>query len=183
MSQLTLPRGRNQRVQAAILEAISLGRHCSFSIVGPFTGSPVTTTLCVLPHFHRTGARRPDDVDHDMSSRMIRSSRTVFGLRHDPLLRTRWHWSRSLWARLVTLTIVALWPPRSASSTSSSASATVICVRLATYRSWMVMMRRVMPPTPGNTPESSGSRSAGEAGGSSHRSRRHLLSLPKTRSS
>jgi hypothetical protein len=34
MSQLAIPRGWNKRVQSAILQAISLGRHCFFLIVG-----------------------------------------------------------------------------------------------------------------------------------------------------
>ncbi len=34
MPQLALPRGWNKRVQSAILQAISLGRHCFFLIVG-----------------------------------------------------------------------------------------------------------------------------------------------------
>ena len=40
MSQLTLPRDWNKRVQSAILQAISLGRHCLFLIVGRMARSP-----------------------------------------------------------------------------------------------------------------------------------------------
>ncbi len=40
MPQLTLPRGWNKRVQSAILQAISLGRHCFFLIVGRMARSP-----------------------------------------------------------------------------------------------------------------------------------------------
>ena len=53
MPQLTLPRGWNQRVQAAILQTISLGRHCFFLVVGRMARSPkaldraVAETECV----------------------------------------------------------------------------------------------------------------------------------------
>ncbi len=40
MSQLAIPRGWNKRVQSAILQAISLGRHCFFLIVGRLARSP-----------------------------------------------------------------------------------------------------------------------------------------------
>ena len=40
MPQLKLPRGWNKRVQSAILQAISLGRHCFFLIVGRLARSP-----------------------------------------------------------------------------------------------------------------------------------------------
>ena len=40
MPQLTIPRGWNQRVQSAILQAISLGRHCFFLVVGRMARSP-----------------------------------------------------------------------------------------------------------------------------------------------
>ena len=40
MPQLAIPRGWNKRVQSAILQAISLGRHCFFLIVGRMANSP-----------------------------------------------------------------------------------------------------------------------------------------------
>ncbi len=40
MSQLAIPRGWHKRVQSAILQAISLGRHCFFLIVGRLARSP-----------------------------------------------------------------------------------------------------------------------------------------------
>ena len=40
MPQLAIPRGWNKRVQSAMLQAISLGRHCFFSIVGRMANSP-----------------------------------------------------------------------------------------------------------------------------------------------
>ena len=47
MSQLTLPRGWNKRVQSAILQAISLGRHCFFLIVGRMARSLKTLDQAV----------------------------------------------------------------------------------------------------------------------------------------
>ena len=47
MPKLPIPRGWNKRVQSAILQAISLGRHCFFSIVGRMANSSATVDRVV----------------------------------------------------------------------------------------------------------------------------------------
>ncbi len=52
MTKLPIPSGWNKRVQSAILQAISLGRHCFVAIVARLANSPISADRIVAENEH-----------------------------------------------------------------------------------------------------------------------------------
>ena len=61
-TKIPIPKGWNKRVQSAILQAISLGRHCFVSIVARMANSPNAVDRIVAENEH---------LEHEVESRRV----------------------------------------------------------------------------------------------------------------